>query len=132
MPVHMDQDIISLWFPKSFSQKIDMILLKLNELTDFVGQDIMLDVPSLLSCMFVRRFNPDSGEKLDDKELVNQALYMTAYLHEIGYIQGINCVNGDVSSEESYYGGISITPKGYDRIDKLQKIVMMEKMYWWQ
>ncbi len=121
MPVHMDQDIISLWFPKSFSQKIDMILLKLNELTDFVGQDIMLDVPSLLSCMFVRRFNPDSGEKLDDKELVNQALYMTAYLYEIGYIQGINCVNGDVSSEESYYGGISITPKGYDRIDKLQK-----------
>jgi hypothetical protein len=66
--------------------------------------------------MFVRRFNPDSGEKLDDKELVNQALYMTAYLYEIGYIQGINCVNGDVSSEESYYGGISITPKGYDRI----------------
>ena len=46
---------------------------------------------------------------------------MTAYLYEIGYIQGINCVNGDVSSEESYYGGISITPKGYDRIDKLQK-----------
>ena len=32
--------------------------------------------------MFVRRFNPDSGEKLDDKELVNQALYMTAYLYE--------------------------------------------------
>ena len=51
MPVHMDQDIISLWFPKSFSQKIDMILLKLNELTDFVGQDIMLDVPSFLSCI---------------------------------------------------------------------------------
>ena len=53
MPVHMDQDIISLWFPKSFSQKVDMILLKLNELTEFVGQEIKLDIPSLLSCMFV-------------------------------------------------------------------------------
>ena len=121
MPVHMDRDSISLWFPKSFSEKIDMILLKLNELTNFVGQDITLDVPSLLSCMFVRRFSPDNREKLDDKELIKQALYMTSYLYEIGFIKGTNCINGDVSRRESYYGKISITPKGYDRIDKLQK-----------
>ena len=74
MPVHMDQDIISLWFPKSFSQKVDMILLKLNELTEFVGQEIKLDIPSLLSCMFVRRFKSDNRETVDDKELVKQAL----------------------------------------------------------
>lgn len=121
MPVHMDRDIISVWFPKSFSQKIDMILLKLNELTEFIGQEIRLDIPSLLSCMFVTRFKLDSGEALEDKELVKQALYMTSYLFEIGYIKGKNCINGDASREESYYGGISITPKGYDRIDKLQK-----------
>lgn len=42
MPVHMDQKIISLWFPKSFSQKVDMILIKLNELTEFVGQELNL------------------------------------------------------------------------------------------
>lgn len=121
MPVHMDQKIISLWFPKSFSQKVDMILIKLNELTEFVGQEIKLDIPSLLSCMFVRRFKLDNRETVEDKELVKQALYMTSYLFEIGYVKGINCINGDVSRADSYYGEISITPKGYDRIDQLQQ-----------
>lgn len=121
MPVHMDRDIISLWFPKSFSQKVDMILLKLNELTEFVGQEIKLDIPSLLSCMFVRRFKSDNRETVDDKELVKQALYTTSYLFEIGYVKGINCINGDVSRTDSYYGEISITPEGYDRIDQLQQ-----------
>ena len=111
MPVHMDQKIISLWFPKSFSQKVDMILIKLNELTEFVGQEIKLDIPSLLSCMFVRRFKLDNRETVEDKELVKQALYMTSYLFEIGYVKGINCINGDVSRADSYYGEISITPK---------------------
>lgn len=106
---------------QSFSQKVDMILLKLNELTEFVGQEIKLDIPSLLSCMFVRRFKSDNRETVDDKELVKQALYMTSYLFEIGYVKGINCINGDVSRTDSYYGEISITPKGYDRIDQLQQ-----------
>lgn len=56
-----------------------------------------------------------------NKELVKQALYMTSYLFEIGYVKGINCINGDVSRTDSYYGEISITPNGYDRIDQLQQ-----------
>ena len=121
LPVHMDQDIISLWFPTSFSLKVDMILLKLNNLAEFVGQTLKIDVPSLLSCMFVKRYNQNSQEQLDDKELVKQALYMTSYLFEVGYIDGSNSISGEISRDESYFGPISITPKGYDRIDQLQK-----------
>ena len=36
---------------------------------------------------------------------------MTSYLFEIGYVKGINCINGDVSRKDSYYGEISITLK---------------------
>lgn len=37
------------------------------------------------------------------------------------YIVLLKAINGDVSRTDSYYGEISITPKGYDRIDQLQQ-----------
>lgn len=121
LPVHMDKDIVTLWFPKSFSQRIDMILLKLNEMTEYVGQPIKLDVPSFLSCMFVKRYDQNGQIIEEDQELTKQAFYMTSYLLEAEYIKGSNCISGEVNSASSYFGTITITPKGYDRIDQLQK-----------
>ena len=121
LPVHMDKDIVTLWFPKTFSQRIDMILLKLNEMTEYVGQPIKLDVPSFLSCMFVKRYDQNGQIIEEDQELTKQAFYMTSYLLEAEYIKGSNCISGEVNSASSYFGTITITPKGYDRIDQLQK-----------
>lgn len=41
LPVHMDNDIIGAWYPRTFTDKVDMIMLKLNELADYIGQEII-------------------------------------------------------------------------------------------
>ena len=101
-PVHMDNDI-------------DMILLKLAELADYVGQEIKISKYELYGLMFVERYKRDGKEALSDDEMNKQAFFFENYLIEVGYIKGSPTISGDQA------GAITITPIGYQRIDKLQR-----------
>lgn len=118
-PVYMESDTVENWYPKKFSEKIDSILLKLNDISEYIGQDFSLEREAFYSCMFVDRYIYINGNETrrEEKELNNQAFYMCKYLIENNYISGSNALRGDV------FGPISITLKGYDRIDQLQKNV---------
>ncbi len=113
-PVHMDNDIIQAWYPMNFAEKIDMILLKLADLADYVGQEIKISKYELYGLMFVERYKRDGKEALSDDELNKQAFFFENYLIEACYIKGSPTVSGDQA------GAITITPIGYQRIDKLQ------------
>jgi len=114
-PVHMDNDIIQAWYPMNFAEKIDMILLKLAELADYVGQEIKISKYELYGLMFVERYKRDGKEALSDDEMNKQAFFFENYLIEVGYIKGSPTISGDQA------GAITITPIGYQRIDKLQR-----------
>ena len=54
-PVHMDQDIIENWYPKTFAERVDYILLFLNTHIKHIGQQISLSYQEALSAFFIDR-----------------------------------------------------------------------------
>ena len=49
-------------------------------------------------------------------------------LQEMGYITGKIIIHGTLASEGAGFGPIKLTPKGYERIDVLQKMEDTEMM----
>ena len=122
-PVHMDSDIILAWYPKTFSERIDKVLLYLNDRIKHIGQQISLSYQELLSVMFVDRkeysksysYDFPTPKVRDNDECERELQYMLDYLKKASYIE-----YEDGSSEEDW-ALISILPDGYARIDVLQK-----------
>lgn len=114
-PVHMDNDMIFAWYPKTFAEKVDMIMLKLSELANYVGQEIKISKNELYGLTFVERYEADGKSKLDEKEMDRQARFFLNYLIDSGYIQ----VGTEIKDNQE--GTLIITPEGYKRIDYLQK-----------
>lgn len=124
LPVHMDDDMVEAWYPRTFADRIDYILLYLNGNIHHVGQRITLSLQELISMLFVDRFDIDSqkyalkygnAEKRELEECVSEVEYMLKYLEEVGYIEYYSGPTAEDTTD------IAITPFGYKRIDELQK-----------
>lgn len=122
-PVHMDSEIIENWYPKTFSERIDYILLYLNKRIKHIGQQVSFSYSDLLGAMFVDRkeceqsviYGDTKWVLRDNEECEDELEYMLNYLAKSSYIEYI-----DGTSEEDWVR-ISLTPEGYSRIDLLQK-----------
>lgn len=123
-PVHMDDEMINSWYPKSFSERIDYILLRINSLAKHIGQEVSFNNQEMLSLLFVDRKEKDvnpisktSGQMLwrDEKECYKEADYMLDYLKENGYVKGYLHLRTESGVE------LTLTPKGYARVDELQR-----------
>ena len=123
-PVHMDADMIANWYPKSFSERVDNILLYLGTHIAHIGQEITLEWNKLLSILFIDRYdvviaphNPNylNQTRRDDGDCEHEVQYMLNYLQSEGYIEWVPGSAGDDGE------AISLTPKGYARIETLQK-----------
>lgn len=96
------------WYPKSFADKIDMILLKLSELSNYDGDYI--DIDNYRSCLFMAINKHSPNVKIEGDSVI-QADYIQKYLEEQQYIR---LVNGQYV--------IQLLPKALDRIYELGKI----------
>ena len=114
-PVHMDNDIIDAWYPRSFVEKINMILMKLDDISEYVGQEIKISKYELYGLTFVERYIRNSEDVMEENEIVQQATFFTKYLNDVEYIKGGLTISGDQTRP------LSITPKGYQLIDQLQR-----------
>lgn len=121
-PVHMDADIVENWYPKTFSERIDMILLFLNSRIKHIGQQISMGYQELLSVLFVDRkeyntssINTFSWIMRTSEDCEHEINYMIDYLVKCSYIDYIDGAN------EDEYAYISLTPEGYARVEMLQK-----------
>lgn len=119
-PVHIDRQIIDAWYPKTFAEKIDLILLNLSERTDYIGQKISMNVYEFYSCMFVKRYKDERNTILFDDEILKQAFFMTDCLTKMNFILENVHLSGDKEDNDSFVSYFQLTPKGYERIDKLQ------------
>lgn len=123
LPVHVDADIVETWFPKTFSERIDYILLFLENKIQHVGQQVSFSYNTLLSAMFVDRkeynlapaYNVGSWVLRKNEDCEHELQYMLDYLSKCGYIE-----YADGPSRERWVD-LSIAPDGYSRIDLLQK-----------
>lgn len=53
--VHMDAEMISMWYPRTFSEKIDLALLYINERIPHIGQQVMFGMQEVFGMLFVDR-----------------------------------------------------------------------------
>lgn len=121
LPVHMDEDIIDAWYPKTFAERVDKILLYLNSRIKHIGQQISMSYQESLSVFFIDRgelvesLQSSHWESRNPDDCAHELKYMLDYLTKCSYIEYT-----DVTSEEkSVY--ISLAPEGYARVDMLQK-----------
>ena len=123
-PVHMDAEIIENWYPRTFAERIDKILLYINAHTPHIGQQITLRQQELLGMLFVDRF--ENEQYLDcphnrkpvprnEDDCEREAKYMLDYLARCAYIE----YTEGPSIEEAV--DLFLTPDGYFRVDILQK-----------
>lgn len=123
-PVHMNADIVDNWYPKTFSERVDNILLYLGEHTPHIGQEVTFGWNELLSMLFVDRYDitevsysPGSfkQEPRNEEDCDHEVQYMLNYLQKAGYtIWEPGSAGGDAET-------ISLTPEGYARVEQLQK-----------
>lgn len=115
-PVHMDAELVDAWYPKSFAEKIDKILLYLDLKSKHIGEMVELSREEMLSMLFVDRYEHDTygnTSERDEDSIEREARYILVHLKNRDYIE---C--NPVYLEDSY---IQISPEGYARIDVLQK-----------
>lgn len=117
----MDNDIIAAWYPKTFSERVDYIIRYLGTHIEHVGQIISFSYPEMLSLLFIDRkemsknaIKPEliSREKKDCKQ---EAKYMLDSIADSGIIEY------SFGNDEKKVVSIRLTPKGYARVDELQK-----------
>ncbi len=119
-PVHMDSDIVENWYPKTFSERVDYILLKLNDMIPHVGSQIELSKAELFSLLFIDRqedaqFSTISPQWREEKECESEASFMLYHLNTENYIEF------NTNTDSDAYVSISLCPQGYSRIDDLLK-----------
>ena len=114
-PVHYDSDIVEAWMPRSLSEKTDLILLKLNSISDYIGQTIRMTNEELQCLLFVKKKKSRLIDFSED-EKNEQLNFMLSYLKDTGYVI-CDISNGEIGNSSL----VSITTKGYERIDELEK-----------
>lgn len=126
-PVHMDNDIINVWYPKSFDERVDYIIKYLGEHIPHIGQAIRFTFEEALSLLFVDRYEKDDGitfascGKVIERDRANcddEARYMLESLKVSGLVSYSYLDN---PTKDDIYLEIRLTPKGYSKVDEIQK-----------
>ncbi len=119
-PVHMDSEIIENWYPKTFSERVDHILLYINANAPHIGQEISWSFSEAHGALFVDRYengivNHGQHKVRNEDDFEHEMKYMLDYLQESSYI---NYTDGPDENEAFI---LSLAPNGYKRVDELQK-----------
>jgi len=119
-PVHMDATIVDNWYPKTFADRVDCILLYLAQKSVHVGQRVSLSATELLSLLFVDRKEKSMySSKIEWRQdflCTDEAGYMLDYLLHENYIMTDAPANRIPPTVH-----IVLTPRGYSRVDTIQK-----------
>ena len=120
LPVHMNRDMVEAWYPRSFSERVNYILLYLSSQMPHIGQQITMPFQEVISMLFVDRYEIDMEQYHNITERKPEACmcevgYMLKYLESAGYIEY------KITPLEDEYADITLTPEGYKRLDELQK-----------
>ncbi len=84
-----------------------------------MGESIVLKKEEALSCLFVDRYDYENGnfKKRSDEAMKAQANYMIDYLTDNNYVISPRTWTGN----DEYNRPFALVPKGYARVDMLQK-----------
>lgn len=115
-PVHLDLVDVNNWYPDTFSQKIDQILLWLDSKSSYWGQTIKYSKEEALSHFFIENSFPDLKTSEVEDITRRQFHYIIDYLVSQSFINAPTSWTGG-----TYDRPIVLSPSGYARIDHLLK-----------
>ena len=126
LPVHMDAEMIENWYPKTLSERVDRILLRMDSLGKHVGKVVFLESEELLGLLFIDRMEKDSygnTRKRDPSDYYSEEEFMLECLtsQKLIEFERPNKREMDEDLKRLHAGKFRITPEGYARIDVLQK-----------
>lgn len=122
-PVHIDASIVENWYPQTFSERVDNILLYIAGHTEHIGQLLQLQVNELLNVLFVDKqildataFSKTRGQWIQrsSDEFIQEANYMLRFLKKKNYVE-------TDEFKELKAHSVVLTPEGYARVDEIQK-----------
>ena len=111
-------DQINSWYPRNFSQMIDLSLLYFYENQEFLGENKEYSFYELTKVFFIE--DAHCEEERAPQKYVNRISYFTSYLNDIGYIKrfSASAIN---DFRWSHKVTITITPAGLEKCYDLQK-----------
>ncbi len=104
------------WYPQTFSEKINTILLGFSKLSKYDGSSIEMTHEQCCSAFFAKRYNYDNNNN-ESETTQEERNEQFEYIED--YLQGNKFVRIDKSSEKI---SITLLPDGLKRIEELQKI----------
>ncbi|MBR1433077.1 hypothetical protein [Ruminococcus sp.] len=82
-PVHIDNDIIENWYPKTLSTRIDSIILYINNLTKHIGQYVKFSLNLIQSVFFIDRYEEKSNSTFRNGEECEEEIeFILEYLEK--------------------------------------------------
>lgn len=109
---------VEAWYPRTFSQKIDKILLYIYSNTTHLGEALRIFKNDTKKLFFCNDFGVSN-------ETVEQIRYIADYLFNEGYLQGN--INENLKIDISLGTVFTLTPKALARVDELQKDISNNK-----
>lgn len=115
----VEPETVNIWYPNTFSERIDKIMLYFNKKTRYIGETLKICYINLVDVFFIETEGGMNAinTKCHDS-FVSQIKYYIDYLSDTGLV---NILDVDTRSLWSKNIGIQITPKGYEKIYDLLK-----------
>jgi len=99
-------EIIENWYPKTFSEKVDLFLLNLYNKSKYMGDNVTIPFEEAENaCFTVRSTGESNGNTIE------QVNFFIKYLKE-----------QELITYQTSFEKYCLAPKGYQRVDELQKI----------
>lgn len=115
--IKVTPEIIEAFYPKTFSERIDKILLCIAKASSYIGDSVKLTYGEMHSACFVTRYD-ELGNTLLDQQIASQISAIVKYLKDNEYL---SCSGGP----EGFI--IQLLPDGWKRVDELQRDISKGK-----
>ena len=109
---YVSEDELHAFYPRTFSDKIDKILLGFAEKSSYFGDIIVLDKRKVRSAFFIKCYDSD-GSRLPENKVDAQFTMISNYLHSNKFTNDFVLNSGSCE--------IILQADGWNRIDKLQQ-----------
>lgn len=110
---YLSMEEVDAYYPKTFSDRIDKILLALSKRAAYVGNVVSYSINEMASLLFVSRFSNDTKPFLP-QQIKSQRSNLINYLKEKNFAN----INYDEPSKQYF---VELKADGWQRIDELQK-----------
>lgn len=117
---HISPEEVEAWYPRTFAQKIDKILLYLGSNTRYFGQEFRSNNSWEIKKLF---FINDLGFS---NETTQELKYFANYLFEEKYLEGKR-IDRFIISNNGAHCNLTLSPKALARVDELQKNINNNK-----